>query len=95
MLFRSDETRLSSVRLTGWMAEAPQQSQLLANIIGRPVHAFRLESASAVGAALLTGMIDRKKYLENIRPVVFTPTEQKLRYDELYAKYAAQFPSSK
>jgi xylulokinase len=90
-----DEMRLSSVRLTGWMAEAPQQSQLLADIIGRAVHAFRLDSASAVGAALLTGMIDRKKYLENIGALVFTPSELKLRYDELYAEYAAQFPSPK
>ncbi len=89
-----DEMRLSSVRLTGWMAEAPQQSQLLADIIGRAVHAFRLDSASAVGATLLAGMIDRKKYLESIRAVALTPTEQKLRYDELYAKYAAQFPST-
>ena len=50
--------------------------------------------ARAVRAALLTGMIDRRKCLENIRVVVFTPTEQKVRYEELYAKYVAQFPST-
>jgi len=54
-----EEAPLSSARLAGWMADVPQQCQLLADVIGLPVQAFRLSSASAVGAALLTGLINR------------------------------------
>jgi len=66
---------------------------LLADIIGRPVHAFRLDSAAAIGATLLTGLIDSKKYFANTRPAVFTPGQRSKCYNEIYAKYAAQFPA--
>jgi xylulokinase len=89
-----EEALPSSVLVAGWMAEVPQHSQLLADVIGRPVHALRLGSASAVGAALLTGLIDSKKCVENSRPLVFTPTKQSLRYNQIYAKYVAQFPTA-
>ncbi len=89
-----EDALLSSVRVAGWMAEVPQQSQLLADIIGRPVHAFRLGSASAVGAALLTGLIDSKKSFENREALVFVPTEQNPRYNQIYAIYFAQFPTA-
>jgi len=88
------ESPLSSARLAGWMAEIPQQSQLLADILGRPVHAFRLSSASAVGAALLSGLIANKTYFENNKAVIFRPSEQKAIYDALYARYVAQFPAA-
>jgi xylulokinase len=82
-----EEGRLSSVRITGWIADTPQELQLLADVIGRPVHAFRRDSASAVGATLLTGLIDMKAYFVNAKPAVFTPSQQSKSYDELYAKY--------
>jgi xylulokinase len=87
-------TPISSARLAGWMADIPQQCQLLADVIGRPVQAFRLSSASAAGVVLLTGRINREKYFKNIRSTVFSPTEQKARYDELYAQYSAEFMSA-
>jgi len=89
-----EEAPLSSARLAGWMAEIPQQSQLLADILGRPVHAFRLSSASAVGAALLSGLIDSKKYFQNTKAIVFRPSKQRHLYNALYVKYAAQFPAA-
>ena len=84
---------LSFVRVTGWIADIPQELQLLADIIGRPVHAFRLDSAAAMGAILLTGMIDSKKWFANTRPAVITPGQRSKRYNEGYAKYVAQFPA--
>ncbi|MFZ1052549.1 MAG: FGGY-family carbohydrate kinase [Candidatus Sulfotelmatobacter sp.] len=89
-----EEAPLSSTRLAGWMAEIPQQSQLLADILGQPVDAFRLSSASAVGAALLSGLIDRKKYFNRTKAIVFRPSQKKVLYDVLYAKYTAQFPAA-
>ena len=88
-----EESSMSSVRLAGWMAETPQQSQLLADILGSPVHAFRLDSASAVGAAILSGLIDARKYSENAKPLICRPSRRKLLYNSLYAKYVAKFPS--
>lgn len=88
-----EEAPLSSARLAGWMAEIPQQSQLLTDILGRPVHAFKLSSASAVGAALLSGLIDSQKYRENTKPTVFRPSKHKVLYEALFAKYATQFPA--
>lgn len=87
------EAPLSSVRLAGWMAEVPQQSQLLADILGRPVHAFRLSSASAIGAALLSGLINNKKYSESTKSIIFQPSRRKLLCKVLYSKYVAQFPA--
>lgn len=87
------EAPLSSVRLAGWMAEVPQQSQLLADILGRPVHAFRLSSASAIGAALLSGLINNKKYTESTKSIIFQPSRRKLLCNALYSKYVAQFPA--
>ena len=84
---------LSFARLAGWMAETPQQSQLLADILGRPVHAFRLGSASAVGAALLSRLIDTRKYSENTKAIIFLPSRRKLLYNALYAKYVAKSPA--
>jgi sugar (pentulose or hexulose) kinase len=37
-----EEVPLSFVRVAGWIAEIPQELQMLADIIGRPAHAFRL-----------------------------------------------------
>lgn len=88
-----EEVPLSFVRVTGWIAGIPQELQLLSDIIGRPVHAFRLDSASAIGATLLTGLIDSKKYFANTRPAVFTPGQRSKRYNEIYARYVAQFPA--
>ena len=90
-----DEAPLSCIRLAGWMAEVPQQSQLLADILGCPVHAFRLSSASAVGAALLSGLIDIRKYSKNAKAVIFRPSRRKIRYNALYAKYVARFPAER
>lgn len=87
-----EEVPLSSVLLAGWMAEASPQSQLLADILGRPVQAFKLDSASAVGATLLSGMIDGGKYAENTKPIVSRPSRREPSYNALYAKYVAQFP---
>ena len=87
------EVPLPFVRVAGWIADIPEELQLLADIIGRPVHAFRLDSAAAIGATLLTGLIDSKKYFANIRPAVFTPGQRSKRYNEIYAKYVAQFPA--
>lgn len=79
--------RLSFVRLAGWVADIPQELQLLADVIGRPIHVFRLDSASAVGATLLTGLIDINKHLGNAKPAVVTPSQRSKSYDEIYAKY--------
>ena len=87
------EVPLSFVRVSGWIAGIPQELQLLADIIARPVHAFRLDSAAAMGATLLTGLIDSKKYFANTKPVVFTPGRQSKHYKEIYARYIAQFPT--
>ena len=38
-----EESPLSALRLAGWMAEIPQQSQLLADILGRPVHSLQTQ----------------------------------------------------
>jgi FGGY family of carbohydrate kinases, C-terminal domain len=84
--FFEEEAPLSSARLAGWMAEIPQQSQLLADILGRPVHAFRFSSASAVGAALLGGLIDTKKYFEHSKATVFRPSKHRLVFNALYTK---------
>jgi xylulokinase len=89
-----EEGPLSFVRVTGWIADIPQELQMLADIIGRPAHAFRLDSASAIGATLLTGLIDSKKYFANTQPAVFTPGQQSKRYNEIYARYIAQFPAN-
>jgi len=88
-----EEGPLPFVRVAGWIADIPEELQLLADIIGRPVHAFRLDSAAAIGATLLTGLIDSKKYFANTRPAVFTPGQRSKCYNEIYAKYAAQFPA--
>jgi xylulokinase len=90
-LFEEGEP-ISSVRVTGWITDIPEELQMLSDILGRPVHAFRLESASAVGAALLTGLIDKKKYFANTKAVVFTASERADFYTGVYARYIAQFP---
>jgi len=82
-----EEGPLSFVRVTGWIADIAQELQLLADVIGRPIHAFRLDSASAVGATLLSGLIDINKHLGNAKSAVFTPTRRSQSYDEIYARY--------
>jgi xylulokinase len=89
-----EEGPLSDVRVTGWMAEIPEESQLLADITGRSVHAFALDSASAIGAALLSGLIDYEEYFANTRAAIFSPSEQSQRYNEIYARYVVQFPAT-
>ena len=88
-----EEEQLSFVRVTGWIADIPQELQLLADIIGRPVHAFRLDSTSAIGATLLTGLIDNEQYFANAKPTVFTRGQRSKHYNEIYARYIAQFPT--
>jgi xylulokinase len=88
-----EEVPLSLVRVAGWIADIPQELQMLADIIGRPAHAFRLDSAPAIGAALLSGLIDSKKYFANTKPAVFMPGQRSKRYNEIYARYIAQFPA--
>jgi xylulokinase len=88
-----EEAPLSLVRVAGWIADIPQELQMLADIIGRPAHAFRLGSAPAIGATLLTGLIDSKKYFANLKPAVFTPGQRSKRYNQLYARYVGQFPA--
>jgi len=64
-----EETSLSIVCLTGWVAEIPEEEvRLITEILHRPVHSFRIGSASAIGAALLTGLVDSKKYFEGTKP---------------------------
>jgi sugar (pentulose or hexulose) kinase len=83
------------VRMTGWMAENPADSQILADILDRPVHAYKLPSASAVGAALLTGFADQKTYFSEMTPSAFSSNTKNTRcYDELFASYIEQFPTS-
>jgi sugar (pentulose or hexulose) kinase len=85
---------MAPVRITGWMAENPVDLQILADILDRPVHAYKLPSASAMGAALLTGFADQKAYFSEITPSVFSPITKNTRcYDELFASYIAQFPA--
>jgi xylulokinase len=78
---------LSQVHVAGWVAKNPQELQLLADVIGRPIHVFRLDSASAVGAALLSGLIDIKKHLLKAKPRVFAPSGRSKSYDEIYPRY--------
>jgi xylulokinase len=82
-----EEGNVSFVGVAGWIADIPPELQLLADVIGRPVHAFRLDSASAVGATLLSGLIDIKAHFINAKPVVFKPSQRTKCYDEIYAKY--------
>jgi xylulokinase len=87
-----EERSLSFVRVAGWVADCSQDSQLLADIVGRPVHTFQLNSASAIGATLLTGLIDLKKYLAKTKPLVFRPGKRSKCYNEIYSRYIALFP---
>jgi hypothetical protein len=76
------------------MAENPADLQMLADVLGRTVHACKLDSASAIGAALLTGFVDEDAYFSEIRKSVFSPTNNTRRYDQVYARYIAQFPAA-
>ena len=89
-----EEVPLSLVRVAGWIADIPQELQMLADIIGRSTHAFRLESAPAIGATLLTGLIDSKKYFANTKPAVYAPGQRSKCYKQIYARYVAQFPAA-
>lgn len=86
---------VTSVRITGWMADNGADLQILADVLGRTVRAYKLDSASAIGAALLTGFVDEKTYTSEITSVGFCPsTKNTRRYDEVYGKYIARFPAS-
>lgn len=83
------------VRITGWMAENAAESQILADVLGRSVHACKLDSASATGAALLTGFVHEKMYFSRLTSLAFAPRAKNTRlYDEVYARYMACFPSN-
>jgi len=89
-----EDKQIASVRISGWMAKNPADLQILADILGRSVHAYKLGSASAIGAALLTGFVDEEAYFREIGASVFNPTMKNTRsYDEVYARYIAQFPA--
>jgi xylulokinase len=88
-----EEGHISFVRVAGWIADIPQELQLLADVIARPVHAFRLDSASAVGATLLSGVIDIKRHLVDAKSAVFTPSHRSKCYGEIYAKYRTTLDS--
>ena len=75
------------------MAETPQQSQLLADITGRPVRTFALSSPSAVGTALISGIINDEEFFKEMKPIVLRPSKQSSRYNEIYRKYIVQFPA--
>jgi xylulokinase len=81
------------VRVAGWLADIPQELQMLADIIGLPAHAFRLDSAPAIGATLLTGLVDNKKYFADTKPAVYMPGQRSRCYNQIYARYVAQFPA--
>ena len=86
---------VNSVRITGWMTENPADLQILADILGRPVHAYKLDSASAVGAALITGFVNRRAYFSELKALVTKPTTENSRvYDDLYSGYIAKFPTN-
>jgi sugar (pentulose or hexulose) kinase len=85
---------IASVRVTGWITQSSSDLQLLADILGRPVEGWRLESASAIGAALLTGLADQNKYFMNARTVGLEPSRNSRRYQDLYAKYIAEIPTA-
>jgi sugar (pentulose or hexulose) kinase len=89
-----EEVPVSLVRVAGWIADIPQELQMLADIIGQPVHAFRLDSAPAIGATLLTGLVDSKKYFANTKPAVYTPGQPSKRYNQIYARYVDRFPAA-
>ncbi len=90
-----EETPIASVRITGWMAENAADLQILADVLGRSVHGYKLQSASAIGAALLTGFVDEKPYFNNLKASVFSPTTKNARsYEQVYARYIARFPAS-
>jgi xylulokinase len=85
---------LSSLRVAGWAAEIPEELQLLADITGHPIHAFALGSASAIGAALVSDVIDSAKYFAKRKALVLNPGEQSQSYNEIYARYIATFSAT-
>jgi len=89
-----EEGLLSHVRVAGWMAHTPEESQLLADITGWPVQAFAVGSPSAVGAALISCMVDHEKHFEKTKTFALSPSEQSQRYNEIYARYVAKFPTA-
>jgi len=89
-----EDKPIRSVWITGWMAENLPELQILTDVLGTHVHAVKLESASALGAALLTGSIHFTKDSANTRTVILEPTDHKHRYNELYARYLAEIPAN-
>jgi xylulokinase len=87
--------RPSHIHLAGWMAEIPQESQLLADITGRSVRTFALSSPSAVGAALISGIINDEEFFRRVKVLVLTPSQQSPRYNQIYRKYIARFPAAR
>ncbi|MBV8050125.1 MAG: hypothetical protein JOZ80_02980 [Acidobacteriaceae bacterium] len=86
-----EDRPITSVRTTGWITQNIPELQILTDILGKPVHAVKLESASAMGAALLTNTIDFRTYLTNTKTFDLESTKYNNRYNEVYARYVAEF----
>ncbi len=85
----------ASVRISGWMTGNLADLQILADVLGRNVHAYKFASASAIGAALLTDFVDEEAYFREIKAEVFSRTERNTCcYDEVYVRYIEQFPAT-
>lgn len=84
--------RSSKIFLAGWMAASPEESQTLADITGKSVHAVTLSCSSAIGAALLSGIIDCEKVVKKAKSADFSPGERRQSYERIYKEYIAQFP---
>ena len=89
-----EEAPLSYLRVAGWAAGIPEELQLLADITGHPIHGFALGSASAIGAALVSDVVDSAEYFAKRKALVLNPGEQSQSYNEIYARYIAQFSAA-
>jgi xylulokinase len=89
-----EDKPITAVRVTGWITQSPAELQILTDILGKPVHAVKVESASAMGAALMTGRIDFDTYFANTKARVLEPTNHTHRYNESYARYLVEFPAN-
>lgn len=85
----------SHIRVAGWIAKIPEEAQLLADITGGSVHASALSSPSAIGATLVSGMINCEAFFAKSKALAFDPSEESEPYNQIYAKYVSQFPSVK
>lgn len=88
-----EDKPITSVRIAGWITQSTPGLQILTDILGKPLHAVKLESASAMGAALLTGSVRLGKGFANAKTVILKPTAHTHLYSELYARYVSEFPA--